>query len=132
MGQTIESKNKALVLEAFDTLFNKRDYAAAERFGHHVTSNTALISRLVAMACSVSLRAFRRRLGMNQERLWPKGTLSLARALFGHRPAGELDCGGHSSNEGWDSRGALGCDSRRGHARVVQERPSHVRRQVWG
>ena len=25
-------KNKALVLEAFDTLFNKRDYVAAERF----------------------------------------------------------------------------------------------------
>jgi predicted SnoaL-like aldol condensation-catalyzing enzyme len=25
-------KNKALVLEAFDTLFNKRDYKAAERF----------------------------------------------------------------------------------------------------
>jgi predicted SnoaL-like aldol condensation-catalyzing enzyme len=32
MSQTIESKNKALVLEAFDTLFNKRDYLAAERF----------------------------------------------------------------------------------------------------
>src|SRR6201987_893465 len=29
---TIESQNKALVLQAFDTLFNKRDYAAAERF----------------------------------------------------------------------------------------------------
>jgi N-ethylmaleimide reductase len=27
-----ESKNKALVLDAFDTLFNKRDYAAAERY----------------------------------------------------------------------------------------------------
>jgi predicted SnoaL-like aldol condensation-catalyzing enzyme len=27
-----EQRNKALVLEAFDTLFNKRDYAAAERF----------------------------------------------------------------------------------------------------
>ena len=27
-----EDSNKALVLEAFDTLFNKRDYAAAERF----------------------------------------------------------------------------------------------------
>ena len=25
-------KNKALVLEAFDTLFNKRDYAAAEKY----------------------------------------------------------------------------------------------------
>ena len=32
MNQTIESKNKALVLEAFDTLFNKRDYVAAERY----------------------------------------------------------------------------------------------------
>jgi predicted SnoaL-like aldol condensation-catalyzing enzyme len=32
MSQSRKSKNKALVLEAFDTLFNKRDYAAAERF----------------------------------------------------------------------------------------------------
>ena len=31
MNQRAE-KNKALVLEGFDTLFNKRDYAAAERF----------------------------------------------------------------------------------------------------
>ena len=31
-SEKIESKNKALVLKAFDTLFNKRDYAAAERF----------------------------------------------------------------------------------------------------
>ena len=31
MSQTIQEKNKALVLEAFDTLFNKRDYAAAEK-----------------------------------------------------------------------------------------------------
>jgi len=32
MTQAIEEKNKALVLEAFETLFNQRDYAAAERF----------------------------------------------------------------------------------------------------
>ena len=32
MNPTQEEKNKALVLEAFDTLFNKRDYAAAERY----------------------------------------------------------------------------------------------------
>ena len=32
MSQTTETKNKALVLEAFDTLFNKRDYVAAERY----------------------------------------------------------------------------------------------------
>jgi predicted SnoaL-like aldol condensation-catalyzing enzyme len=28
----LEEKNKALVLEAFDTLFNQRDYVAAERY----------------------------------------------------------------------------------------------------
>lgn len=32
MNQTNGPKNKALVLEAFDTLFNKRDYATAERY----------------------------------------------------------------------------------------------------
>ena len=32
MNQPVESRNKALVLEAFDALFNKRDYVAAERF----------------------------------------------------------------------------------------------------
>lgn len=32
MSQTIQEKNKALVLEAFDALFNRHDYAAAERF----------------------------------------------------------------------------------------------------
>jgi predicted SnoaL-like aldol condensation-catalyzing enzyme len=32
MTATSSEQNKALVLEAFDTLFNKRDYAAAERF----------------------------------------------------------------------------------------------------
>ena len=32
MNQTIGEKKKELVLTAFDTLFNKRDYAAAERY----------------------------------------------------------------------------------------------------
>jgi len=32
MNSTKQEKNKALVLEAFDTLFNKRDYAAAEKY----------------------------------------------------------------------------------------------------
>jgi len=32
MNQTKDAKNKALVLEAFDTLFNKRDYVMAERY----------------------------------------------------------------------------------------------------
>jgi predicted SnoaL-like aldol condensation-catalyzing enzyme len=32
MAKTIAESNKALVLEAFDTLFNQRDYKAAERY----------------------------------------------------------------------------------------------------
>ena len=32
MPKTTPEQNKVLVLQAFDTLFNKRDYAAAERF----------------------------------------------------------------------------------------------------
>ena len=32
MAQTTPEQNKAIVLEAFDTLFNKRDYEAAKRF----------------------------------------------------------------------------------------------------
>jgi predicted SnoaL-like aldol condensation-catalyzing enzyme len=32
MSPTKQENNKALVLDAFDTLFNKRDYAAAEKY----------------------------------------------------------------------------------------------------
>src|SRR6266403_571557 len=32
MSQTIQEKNKALVIDAFDTLVNKRDNAAAEKY----------------------------------------------------------------------------------------------------
>ena len=32
MSKTIEETNKQLVLDAFDVLFNRRDYKAAERF----------------------------------------------------------------------------------------------------
>ena len=32
MPKSISEQNKTIVLKAFDTLFNQRDYAAAERF----------------------------------------------------------------------------------------------------
>ena len=32
MSQTTLKRNKALVLEGFDTLFNERDYEAAQRY----------------------------------------------------------------------------------------------------
>jgi len=43
--------NKAIVLVAFDTLFNKRDYTAAERFWSP-NYNTAPISNRVETGCS--------------------------------------------------------------------------------
>ena len=32
MGKTIKQKNKEPLIEGFNTLFNKRDFAAAEKF----------------------------------------------------------------------------------------------------
>jgi len=32
MSQTIQEKNKALLLEGFDVLFNKRDFVGAEKY----------------------------------------------------------------------------------------------------
>ena len=54
MRQTIESITKRAVLEAFDTLFNKRDLTRLRSgIGHPATFSTVLISHLVAMACSI-------------------------------------------------------------------------------
>jgi len=36
-----EQRNMTLVLDAFDTLFNKRDYAARNASGHPTISSTA-------------------------------------------------------------------------------------------
>ena len=52
MTQTVEEKNKALVLEAFETLFNKKDYAAAERFWSPSYIQHSSTSRQAATVCS--------------------------------------------------------------------------------
>ena len=45
MAKTTPEQNKATLLEAFDTLFNKRDYAAAERFwSDHYIQHSAHIA----------------------------------------------------------------------------------------
>jgi predicted SnoaL-like aldol condensation-catalyzing enzyme len=50
MSKTTPEQNKALVLEAFDMLFNKRDYAAAERYWSDRYIQHSPTSR--PMACS--------------------------------------------------------------------------------
>ena len=44
MNRIVEPKNKALVLEAFDRLFNKRNYAAAEIWSPHYIQHSAHIA----------------------------------------------------------------------------------------
>ena len=109
MSQTIEEKNKELVLQAFDALFNKRDYGRPSDTGHLATSSTALISNLVAMAYSTSSKYAAdskyepREIVAEKDFVMVHGRFS----GFGHR---ELDCGGHRSHRGWSSGGALGRD----------------------
>jgi hypothetical protein len=45
MSDLNAEKNKALVLEAFDTLFNKRDYKSPSDFGRPTIFSTVLTSR---------------------------------------------------------------------------------------
>ena len=129
MNQTIEEKNKALVLEAFDTLFNKRDYAAAERYwspnyiqhsAHIDPGREGLFDLIKSLPPTLKYEA-RNDCGRRRFR-------DRARAIFGLRTAGELDCGGHRSHQGWRSGRALGRDRRRSHARTVKEWPTDVRR----
>ena len=54
MSKTTPKQNKALVLEAFDTLFNKRDYKLPNAIGRTATSNTARILRPAATVYSTS------------------------------------------------------------------------------
>ena len=73
MATTTEQSNKALVLEAFDTLFNKRDYAAAERFWSPSYIQHSNTSRQAAMVCLDWSRLLPRRCDMKTERSWPRG-----------------------------------------------------------
>ena len=62
MSQATQEKNKALVLEAFETLFNRRDYAAAERFWSpgYIQHSAHIAPGPVARVSSTSSGACRR------------------------------------------------------------------------
>jgi hypothetical protein len=111
MDQTVESKNKNLVLEAFDMLFNKRDYVAAEKFwspnyiqhSAHIPPGREGLFNLVK-SIPPSARYESREIVAENDLVIVHGRYS------GLRRASQLDYGGHRSYEGWRSSGALGCD----------------------
>jgi predicted SnoaL-like aldol condensation-catalyzing enzyme len=61
MSNSNAEKNKAIVLKAFDTLFNKRDYTAAERFWSPNYIQHSAISSRDETDSSTSSRPLRRR-----------------------------------------------------------------------
>ena len=58
MSQTLQETNKALVLEAFDTLFNEETMLLPNAIGLRTISSIVLISTRAAKVCSISSEAF--------------------------------------------------------------------------
>src|SRR5258706_16174130 len=110
----VEERSKALVLEAFDTQFNERDYEAATRLwssnyiqhGAHIEPGREGLFNLVrSLPKSPAIPARRHRCG---RRLCDR-----LRSLLGQRPATCLDRGGRVPHRQWRSRRTLGCTSGR-------------------
>ena len=127
MSQTIQEKNKALVLEAFDTLFNKRDYAAAEKYwspnyiqhSAHIEPGRDGLFNLIRNAPDyAALRTSAHRRG-GRLRHRP-------RTLLRKRPACCLDRCGHCKDRERPSCRALGCLARRGDQSRIEEWPADV------
>ena len=130
MSQTMRERNKALVLEAFNTLFNKRDYEAAERFwspsyiqhsAHIAPSRGGLFDLVKGMPPTLRYEP-----GM----IVADGDLVIVHGRFSGFGPRELDRGRHPSDRGWGPRRALGCHPGRGDTRAIQERQADVRRLV--
>ena len=104
MSQTIESKNKALVLEAFDKLFNKRDYLTAERYwspdyiqhSAHIEPGREGLFDLV--------KSLPPTLRYEPGTIVGEGAFVILHGRFsGFGAPGELDCRRHCSHRGWPS-----------------------------
>ena len=111
MSRTKQEKNKALVLEAFDTLFNKRNYVAAERYwspdyiqhsAHIAPGREGLFNLIKSLPPTLKY---------DPGTIVADGDFVMVHGRFSDfGPARELDCSGHSPHQGQHSCRALGCD----------------------
>ncbi len=129
MTQAIEEKNKTFVLEAFETLFSKRDYAAAERFwspnyiqhsAHIPPGREGLFALVKGTPDSLH---YENRLYRRQRRL--RGA---PRPVLRHGPASELDRGGYCAPRERPTCRTLGRHRGRSDKGSVRQWPAHVRR----
>jgi len=119
MSKSTAAKNKAIVLEAFETLFNKRDYAAAERFwspnyiqhSAHIAPGREGLFGLV--------KSLPDTLKYEHDMIVAEGNLVIVHGRFS----------GFGAPASWIGR-ALGCHSRRSNTCAVQERESDVRQFI--
>ena len=130
MNQTKQEKNKALVLEAFDTLFNKRDYEAAERYwspnyiqhSAHIEPGREGLFNLIRNTpppCVTNISSSSRR------RLRHR-----ARTLLRNRPACCLGRRGYCQDRERPPCRTLGRVTRRGDQSRIEERPADVWRPL--
>ena len=130
MNRTVEAKNKALVLEAFDTLFNKRDYAAAERFwSPHYIQHSAHIAPGREGLFDL-IKSLPPTLKYEPGTIVAEGNVVIVHSIFELRPPCELGCSRHSPHQRRDSRRALGCNSGRSYQARVKEWIANVWRNV--
>jgi predicted SnoaL-like aldol condensation-catalyzing enzyme len=101
MSQTKQERNKALVRKALDTLFNKRDYVAAERYwspahiqhsAHIAPGREGLFSLIRSMPPTLKYEP---------GAIVADGDLVIVQAVFGARGAREPDRSGHPPDRGW-------------------------------
>ena len=133
MSQTIQERNKALVLEAFDILFNKRDYVAAERYwsptyiqhsAHIAPGREGLFNLIKSMPPTLKYEP-----GV----IVAEGDLVIVHGRFsGFGGTRELDRGRPPSDRGWCPCRTLGRHPGRGDSRAIQEWQADVRRLVSG
>ena len=131
MSSSKEEKNKAFVLEAFETLFNKRDYAAAERFwspnyiqhsAHIPPGREGLLALIKGVPDNFH---YEKRAHRRQWRL-----RAAPRPLHGPWPTGELDRGGYRAPRERPTGRTLGRHPGRGDKGSIRQWPAHVRRQI--
>jgi predicted SnoaL-like aldol condensation-catalyzing enzyme len=91
MPKTTPEQNKTIVLEAFDTLFNKRDYDAAERFWSptYIQHSAHIAPGREGLFDLVRLRQTRSATKINS--LSQKAITSCARPFLWKREARSLD-----------------------------------------
>ena len=129
MGHDQSETNKAIVREAFDTLFNKHDYAAAKRFWSKdcIQHSAQIPPGREALFDVVKSRP--PEYSYELELIMAENDMVMLRGRFSGRGPGyaSMDSPGRSAHGRWVAHGALGRTGRGGLTRQFDQWASDVR-----